>query len=131
MDRKILIESRKIKKIIDFMSKHFDVDVEQEYQKVEWYDDKLDEVKKQIELLQHSYQRYEADRYSVPRNYLESNQIDLKKYVLESRDAYATSESLFQAGILTPTEYDDIRTYLWNNRPSQKYKLQQTYIPND
>lgn len=131
MNRKIVNASKQIERILQFISQHFDINPTKEYERVKYYDDMMHKTEQKIAEYQKNYYNYEVSRNQFPRRLLNELNIDVVDYIMKSQNVSTTCESFFNSGVITPDEYDQIRSYLWKNRPSQKYKLQQNHIPNE
>ena len=61
------------------------------------------------------------------KSLLEDNSIDIVSFIIESDKPNNMLDILFRLGLVTGSQYEYVKDYLWKKRPSQEYKLQKSY----
>ena len=124
-------EQKRFIQEMNSLSRVFNLDVIDYLNSYEHFEKEQIDIIDKIESFRMEYNALEDSKQNLKNGLLSDNSIDVVKFILQSSNPAFEVEELFKLGVVTVSQYEYVKDYLWKNRAAMKYKLQTTYYQDD
>ena len=128
---RLLREQKRFIQEVNTISKYLSITNTEYVKSYEVYENEQKILIEDIERIRLEYNVLEEKKNTLKQDMLHDNDIDIIKFIIEGANPAFEVEELFQLGVVSISQYEYIKDYLWNNRSTMRYKLQTTHYQDD
>ena len=124
-------EQKRFIQEVSTISKYLSITSSEYVKSYEVYENEQKILIEDIERLRLEYNVLEEKKNTLKQDMIHDNDIDIIRFIIEGANPVFEVEELFKLGVVSISQYEYIKDYLWNNRSTMRYKLQTTHYQDD